>query len=109
MRKQWCPCLLSPLPSAGEYLDEAADTTCTWISPDGGSTWLDVMPTAAIYEVHLPPPGLRLPASCAACKSQQAKMLFRTGMGEMQTMYPLIQMTSGSWLLCCRLPLPACC
>lgn len=37
---------------AGEYLDEAADTTCTWISPDGGVTWNDVLPTSAIYEVH---------------------------------------------------------
>jgi hypothetical protein len=38
--------------SAGEYLDEAADTTCTWVSPDGGITWNDVLPSAAIYEVH---------------------------------------------------------
>lgn len=37
--------------NTGEYLDMAADTTCTFISSDGGMTWTDVLPQAAIYEV----------------------------------------------------------
>jgi hypothetical protein len=45
------PGIVMAVGNTGEYLDEAADTTCTWISPDGGVTWNDVLPSAAIYEV----------------------------------------------------------
>ena len=45
---------------AGEYLESSADSTCTWLSSDGGQSWIDVLPTAAIYEVRArsrcPPP-----------------------------------------------------
>ncbi len=33
-----------------QYLDRAADAMCTWLSRDGGASWEDVMPGAAIYE-----------------------------------------------------------
>ena len=36
--------------NTGEYLDTAADSTCTWLSRDGGFSWEDVADYAAIYE-----------------------------------------------------------
>ena len=36
--------------NTGEYLDTAADSTCTWLSRDGGFSWEDVANYAAIYE-----------------------------------------------------------
>ena len=36
--------------NTGEYLDASADTTCTWMSRDGGANWEDVADYAAIYE-----------------------------------------------------------
>ena len=36
--------------NTGEHLDFAADTTCTWLSSDGGLTWKDVADHTAIYE-----------------------------------------------------------
>ena len=36
--------------NTGEYLDASADTTCTWLSKDGGANWEDVADYAAIYE-----------------------------------------------------------
>ena len=36
--------------NTGEYLEQAADAMCTWLSRDGGATWQDVMPYAGIYE-----------------------------------------------------------
>ena len=36
--------------NTGEYLDASADTTCTWLSRDGGANWEDVADYAAIYE-----------------------------------------------------------
>ncbi len=50
---------------AGEYLESSADSTCTWLSSDGGQSWIDVLPTAAIYEV-------RAPAAAAACAAPHA-------------------------------------
>ena len=37
--------------NTGDYLDFAADVTCTWLSSDGGATWKDVLNFPAIYEV----------------------------------------------------------
>lgn len=50
---------------AGEYLESSADSTCTWLSSDGGQSWVDVLPTAAIYEV-------RTPVAAAACAAPHA-------------------------------------
>ena len=36
--------------NTGEFLDPAADSTCTWLSRDGGFSWEDVADYAAIYE-----------------------------------------------------------
>ena len=36
--------------NTGEFLDASADTTCTWLSRDGGTSWEDVANYAAIYE-----------------------------------------------------------
>lgn len=36
--------------NTGEFLDAAADSTCTWLSRDGGFSWEDVADYAAIYE-----------------------------------------------------------
>ena len=36
--------------NTGDYLDFAADTTCTWLSHDGGATWQDVLNFPGIYE-----------------------------------------------------------
>lgn len=36
--------------NTGEYLDASTDTTCTWMSRDGGANWEDVADYAAIYE-----------------------------------------------------------
>jgi len=36
--------------NTGEFLDPAADATCTWLSRDGGFSWEDVADYAAIYE-----------------------------------------------------------
>ena len=36
--------------NTGEYLEQAANAMCTWLSRDGGATWQDVMPYAGIYE-----------------------------------------------------------
>ena len=36
--------------NTGEFLDISADTTCTWLSKDGGTSWQDVADYAAIYE-----------------------------------------------------------
>ena len=36
--------------NTGEYLDPAADATCTWLSRDGGYSWEDVADHSVIYE-----------------------------------------------------------
>ena len=36
--------------NTGEFLDQAADTLCTWLSRDGGLTWEDVASSSGIYE-----------------------------------------------------------
>ena len=36
--------------NTGDYLDFAADITCTWLSHDGGATWQDVLNFPGIYE-----------------------------------------------------------
>ena len=36
--------------NTGEFLDPSADSTCTWLSRDGGANWEDVADYAAIYE-----------------------------------------------------------
>ena len=36
--------------NTGDYLDFAADVTCTWLSHDGGATWRDVLNFPGIYE-----------------------------------------------------------
>ena len=44
------PGLVMAAGNTGEYLDPAADSTCTWLSRDGGFSWEDVADYAAIYE-----------------------------------------------------------
>ena len=41
--------------NTGEYLEQAADAMCTWLSRDGGATWEDVAPYASIYECACAP------------------------------------------------------
>ena len=36
--------------NTGEFLEAAADATCTWLSRDGGASWEDVADYASIYE-----------------------------------------------------------
>lgn len=54
--------------NTGEYLEQAADAMCTWLSRDGGATWQDVMPYAGIYE-------------CALASSMQDAMKLRLWRG----------------------------
>ena len=52
------PGVVMAVGNTGEYLEQAADAMCTWLSRDGGATWQDVMPYAGIYEcasAHLLP------------------------------------------------------
>ena len=44
------PGVIMAVGNTGEYLEQAADAMCTWLSRDGGATWQDVMPYAGIYE-----------------------------------------------------------
>eukprot|EP00884_Botryococcus_braunii_P007264 jgi/Botrbrau1/16539/Bobra.0327s0006.1 len=44
------PGIIMAVGNTGQYLDRAADSMCTWLSRDGGYSWEDVMPGAAIYE-----------------------------------------------------------
>lgn len=44
------PGLVMAAGNTGEFLDAAADSTCTWLSRDGGFSWEDVANYAAIYE-----------------------------------------------------------
>lgn len=45
------PGVVMAVGNTGEYLDAAAESTCTWVSSDGGQSWTDILPSAAIYEV----------------------------------------------------------
>ena len=60
--------------NTGEYLEQAADAMCTWLSRDGGATWQDVMPYAGIYECacayalsNLSMEAAKLARACGAC------------------------------------------
>ncbi|KAK9845742.1 hypothetical protein WJX81_001203 [Elliptochloris bilobata] len=44
------PGVIMAVGNTGEYLEQAADAMCTWLSRDGGATWQDVAPYASIYE-----------------------------------------------------------
>lgn len=62
------PGVIMAVGNTGEYLEQAADAMCTWLSRDGGATWQDVMPYAGIYECASAP-ALKNPLheTCQAC------------------------------------------
>lgn len=59
------PGMVMAVGNVGEFLDPAADATCTWLSRDGGLTWQVISTCLAI---HLPGPclALDLPSTCPA-------------------------------------------
>lgn len=46
--------------NVGEYLDPAADASCTWLSRDGGLSWEVNVNAEPLIRAHVPMVGVQL-------------------------------------------------